>query len=509
MESQTSHAPLNRRRFATSKRLLANLVLLPVFLGAAPLFAADPSLDAFLQSTLETYHVPGAVVVIVDKGVVTTKCFGLRNVAAKEAVDEDTLFQLASVTKTFTGAAFGTNIDKSETTWDQPLRDILPAFALSDAYATQWSVGSDMLAHRSGLPAFYGSMFEAVGFNREEILQRIPKVPLATSFRFEPAYSNLGFFLVGEASAAAAGMTWENLVQTRLLQPLGMNRSGLASKLMAKDPNAARPYILTPALEIKETVFDTQPVLLPAGGLASSGKDMANYLQMWLNHGTFDSTPVLKPETVETLFQPIIAEEPGFAEMAPIDKSTGFAYGLGWGVYYLGNQRVLEKGGALEGFRSLVFLLPEQDYGAVILCNMNITGFPEAVRAELLERKLGRLPGRDLQAEIRTKWMEIQKMFLPPTPPEKAKPASLPLADYAGTFQSPMLGQWVFFEEEGVLKVKAGTAEFPGTLSHFDGDTFLVKWVPVNAGIHPVEFAISKGKVTGFKFDESDTFTRK
>lgn len=436
---------------------MKTLFFLALLSSGILLHAADGPLEAFIESRLKEYQVPGAVVVIVeDEKPAYIRGFGVSSLATGRKVDGDTRFQLASVTKTFTGALFGIAMDRKEIGFDQPVHKVFPQFRLHDAYATQWATMPDLLAHRTGLPAFEGGLLEMLGFKKEQIIQKIPGIVPATSFRDRAAYSNIGYFLAGEAEASAARQPWMTLIQTRILNPLHMTSTGMAAEIMTSGDNVAEPYVKTPDDKIVPTLPNYQPTLSPAGALASTGNDMAKYVRMWLDKGEGPNAPVISEDSVEKLLTPIIAEEPGFAEMPPISEASGFDYTAGgWGEFHFQNHRIFEKGGALEGYRTLVVLVPEKKWGVAILTNLNVNVFPEALRAELLERLLGR-SGEDLQALIRERSKKIDQMFLPPQPPDNAQPPPLPLSAYAGTYANAHYGRWKVVEQNGKLSVEAG-----------------------------------------------------
>jgi CubicO group peptidase (beta-lactamase class C family) len=493
------------------KTLLHSLSLvstLALLLTSAAGITAD-DISAMIEKNLAEYRVPGAVVVVVEDGKIThLQGYGIRDIETKTPVDADTIFQLASVTKTFAAATYGAAVDAKAVDWDQPVHEVFPAFRLHCPYATKWTNGIDLLVHRTGLPPFVGALYEALGFNREEILERIPLIQPNVSFRETAQYSNIGFFLAGESAAAAMKTTWPALLQEKILDPLKMKRTGMVDTISPKDENTALPYALDGANGWRAVVPDTQPVLLAAGAMASTGRDMASYLQMLLAQGRFQDAVVLSPDAVEKMFTPVVATEPGFAEMAPIGVSTGFSYTPGWGIFYYNGERVVEKGGALAGYRALICLVPDRNWGLAILSNLNFTAFPEAVRAALIEKKLGGIPGRDFAAEIRSQWERIGELTAPPPLPENPRPASLPLAAYRGIYSSLALGMFEITDRNGTLHVLAGPAHLRGELTHYDGEKFLCQWAGENSGVEDFDFLIQGEAVSGFVFDGEYAFTR-
>src|SRR5215212_259106 len=220
-----------------SIRMLLPLLLLLAVLGSwvpGTRGAQVPDLDGFIQQAVTEYGVPGAAVAVVHAGdTVLLRGYGVRQVGEVAPVDENTVFQLASLSKTFTAAGLGALVEEDKLGWDGPVVDRLPEFALHDPYATRYATARDLLAFRTGLPAFRGDLLGLEGYDRPEILRRARFIPPAHTFRGLAASSGVVYFVAGELAARVAGSSYAEVVQGHLLPPLGMSRSGL--------PRAARP----------------------------------------------------------------------------------------------------------------------------------------------------------------------------------------------------------------------------------------------------------------------------
>ena len=467
-------------------------------------------LDAFIEQAMKDYGVPGASVVVVkDNDVIYLKGFGLRKIGSSQEVNENTIFQLASVTKTFTAASVGVAVDRGNMEFDEQVINIIPNFALRDPYPTRYTTSRDLLSHRTGLPAFTGDLFDHLGYTREEVIQRIRFIEPACSFRDEANYSNLGFFLAGESAAQSSGSTWENLVRTSLLSPLAMNRSGFTDSI-DRQSNAAFPHGVIEG-QTRVIPYNKQGVLAPAGAMTSTASDMAHYMIMLLDQGKYLGRQILSPETVGEIYKPTMVDTPGFAELPPISAETGFNYGLAWGIYNWKNHKILEKGGALDGMRSVTVLVPELKLGITVLANMNLTVLPEAVRAYVLEQYLGEAD-YDMQTVIKERSKKIAEMLsFDPEPAIKSpNPPSLDLRGYTGTYENDVYGKFIIVLKEGNLSVLAGPAQYAGTLSHVNFDTFHLKWPIFISLPDDTTFVInSEGKVTEFITESIGTFTKK
>ncbi|MEA5417519.1 serine hydrolase, partial [Synechococcus sp. BA-132 BA5] len=462
--------------------------------------AVDKVLDLFLEL--------GAAIALVQDGrLVLAEGFGVRDLATGAPTTADTVFQLASVSKTFTAATVAALVDRRKLGWEQPMVSVLPAFRLHDAYAGQWVNARDLLTHRAGFPAFFGDLFDHLGYDRADVLRRIRYVRPASSFRDRPAYSNIGFFLAGELAAKAGGQPFAELSSDLIFQPLAMTRTGVASRLIG---DGTGPGTLTDVSRSHALVGGRLQVVPPnlsalfiaAGGFASSANDLGRFVTLLTRGGEIDGRRVLSEAAVKAMFEPVIAEEPGFAEFPPIDADSGFDYAPGWGVYHYNGLKVLEKGGALDGVRTLLLVVPQKRFAVAILANRNLTALPEALRAALLQQAFGRPGEADLQPQIRAKARELEGLLLAVEPrPANAKPPSRPLSAYTGTYVNDLFGSWTVAEQNGALVVLAGPARYRASLGPWNGDTLHLLWPGVISS--PVEVPFQSdggGRVSGFDY---------
>ena len=213
-------------------------------------WAADPlvgerngaSFDAFVAKALADHAVPGAVVAVVKAGMVHVKGYGLREAGKPAAVDPDTRFQIASMTKFVAATAIGTLVDRGLVSWDSPVVEFSPQTQLAVPYATQNATLRDYLAHRTGLPAYAGDLLPLYGLSPDELAARARFQPLSGSFRSAMQYSNYGIFLGQHAAAQKAGLSPPQLLSQAILEPLGMTRSGPVRAVLFADDNHAAAH---------------------------------------------------------------------------------------------------------------------------------------------------------------------------------------------------------------------------------------------------------------------------
>jgi CubicO group peptidase (beta-lactamase class C family) len=474
---------------------------------AAPASDLVTNLDAFITKTLKEYQVPGAAVAVVQNGkVALLKGYGVRDVTKPGAVDENTIFQLASVTKTLTGAAAATVVDEGKLDWDTPIFNYLPEFVGYDRYMTRYLTERDLLAQRTGWPAYTGDALDSFGYNRAEILRRLRFFKPRYSLREVAQYSNPGFFVAGEVAAVASQQSWNDLIEIRLFKPLEMSRSGTQTKDL-QNANATAAHAL-----VDGKVVVVEPTKLDTTGAASSGTstaaDMSKLMLMFLNRGAYNGKQILKPETVEEIFKRSMVSKIDFSDLPPISDKTGFYYGLGVGSYDYAGHQIIEKGGALAGVRTILVLAPDLGAGIVVLANLNLTAFPEAVRAYFLNQLLGLDPQAG-QKEIFADNEKLKELLAPPAAPKNPGKFNGTLQSLVGVYENDYYGRCEILQQGDALKVECGPAKYPATLKHWNNGAFLMQFPGATQVPSITTFMIGEdGNADGFANEAFGIFTR-
>ena len=501
-----------------SEHMMARILLtasLVVLVSASTARPAEPfdaaGFESFVEQARAAYEVPGCAVAVVENDqVVFLKGFGLRELGKPEPVDPDTLFMLASVSKTFTAALAGTFVDEGQIGWDTPVVDHLTEMQLFDNYATRHASLRDFLAHRSGLPAFTGDLLGKLGYPRAEILRRLRYLEPGCSFRERAGYSNPGFLIAGMTTERLGEKTWEELVEERLLTPLKMSRSGTSLTDWQRTDNYASNHMLVDGA-LQPVVWESHDPMGPAGGVTSTARDMAQWLRLHLGEGQVDGRRILSEEAIAEMHTPAMVETPSFAEAPPIDARSGFSYGPGWGIYHYNGHQIVEKGGARAGLRTVAMLIPDAEVGVVVLANRNLTYLPEAIRAWVLEAYAGRAD-HDLQAAIREAADATDKLFdvaSGPAAPSDHE-SSVPLESFAGTYRNDLYGELRILHEEDALRWEAGPANFGGRMTHVAFDNFALAFPQANILLpEPATFTIGEtGVPTKLITETYGTFER-
>jgi CubicO group peptidase (beta-lactamase class C family) len=190
---------------------------------------AVQELEKLAQKQIQENAVPGiAIAVVFQDKTVYAKGFGVRDVNTKQPIDADTVFQLASVSKSIGSTVVAELVGEGKITWDSKLSALDPAFAMFDPWVTREITIRDMYTHRSSLPEHAGDLLEDLGFTRAEILHRLRYQHPDSSFRSHYAYTNFGMTEGGVAAAQAYGLDWEKASEEKLYRPFGHDLDQLA-----------------------------------------------------------------------------------------------------------------------------------------------------------------------------------------------------------------------------------------------------------------------------------------
>lgn len=358
---------------------------LPDLTGVAPLPLTGEHLATFERYVAEKVAelgVPGVAVGVVQGGEVAfLQGFGVRELGRPEPVTADTLLRIGSVTKSFSSLLVATLVDTGQVTWDTPLIDLLPTFAVEDADLTPRLTVEDAFCACSGLPRRdLEFIFPANELTPERMIASMADLPLTAPFGEKYQYNNqlvaAGGFAAGVAdggSAEALGHSYAIALRDRVLNSIGMPRTTYdLSEVVAGNDYASphAPDLFGEVHPVSLMMDDTWLVpVAPSGALWSSAREMVRYVQTELGHGVGpDGGQVVSAENLERTWQPGVAlpaAPGGPPEMAAFAQH----YGLGWVVGAYGGQRTIWHSGGTLGFSSLVTFLPEAELGVVVLTN--------------------------------------------------------------------------------------------------------------------------------------------
>ena len=440
---------------------------------------AVAKLDGIAEELMSDSGIPGMAVAVVHGGdVVYTKGFGVREAGTDERVDADTVFQLASVSKSLASTVVAHQVGTGSVSWDTPVASKLPTFALGDPYVTQTVTVGDLFAHRSGLPDHAGDKLEDLGYDRAQVLEKLRYEPL-DPFRISYAYTNFGLTAAAEAVATAAGVEWAQLSQDVLYSPLGMTTASSRYSDFQARADRAVGHMLVNGEYVAQAVRDPD-AQSPAGGASGSVNDMAKWLTMVLGDGDYQGQQIASADALLPAWIPQIVSNPPHSP----DARPGF-YGYGFNVSTTpaGRQSISHSGAFALGAATNFVVIPSADVAIVALTNAAPIGVPETLTAEFSDLvQFG---------EVREDWRNLYKQafvsmdqpvgeLTGKTAPTDPAPAQ-PLASYAGTYANDYWGPATVTERDGILVLALGPGGQTFELRHWDGDTFVFDLSDENA----------------------------
>ncbi|GGL99883.1 serine hydrolase [Nakamurella endophytica] len=432
--------------------------------------AAIGQVDGLATAVMRRSGIPGMAVAVVHHGTVAfAKGYGVRKEGSPGAVDADTVFQLASVSKAIGATVVAHEVTEKTVDWSTPVSKYLHDFRLSDPWVTSHVTVGDMYAHRSGLPAHAGDLLEDLGYSQSDIFRRLGVLPLQP-FRSTYAYTNFGLTAGAEAVAAAAGTSWPDLSQRVLYQPLGMTSTSSRFADYAARPNRAWTHVQVGGRWQPKIVRDADQQT-PAGGVSSSVNDLAKWLAMILGDGTGSGgVKIASPDALDPALSAQIVASP-----APPQDRAGF-YGFGFDVAYQSSGRVeiAHSGAFSAGAGTNFVLLPSLDVGIVTLTNASPIGVAEALNqqfADLVQYGAQRFDWYGLYSQALGGLGAPFGRYAGKQPPANARPAA-DLSRYVGTYANGWVGPVQVRRAGSGLELVIGPRKQTYRLTHWDGDVW-------------------------------------
>jgi CubicO group peptidase (beta-lactamase class C family) len=438
-------------------------------------------LEKLAQKQIQENALPGlAVAVVFQDKTVYAKGFGVRDTSTKEPIDADTVFQLASVSKSIASTVIAELVGEGKITWDSKLSALDPTFEMFDPWVTREITIRDMYAHRSGLPEHAGDLLEDLGFTRGEILHRLRYQHPASSFRSHYAYTNFGITEGGVAAAKAYDLDWEKASEEKLYRPSGMTLTSSRYADFTARKNKALGHVLVDGKWVQKFKRDAD-AQSPAGGVSSSVNDVAKWVRLQLANGKFDGKQIVDEKALAETHHPQMLT--GFN---PFTGLPSF-YGLGWNVSYddQGRLRLNHSGAFALGAATHVNLAPSEQLGIVVLTNAYPIGMAEALGTTFMDTALYGKPTQDWFAIFKQAFSNPAAVgtvlgFDYSKPPASPAPA-LKNGAYVGRYTNDYFGDVSVVEKDGGLAIVEGPKNKTFPMQHYDRDTFTYETADENA----------------------------
>ncbi len=418
--------------------------------------------EDYAEQARQDWGVPGMAISIVQGDeMIYAKGFGVKKVGENDPVDEKTIFQIGSTSKAFTAALVAMMVDEGKLHWKDKVIDYLPDFRMYDPWVTREFLINDAMAQHSGMPGYAGDFLSFIGYGREHIINSIRYIQPISSFRCEFAYMNNLFLVAASLVEKVSGKTWEENLQERILDPLGMNDTTCIQDGFTQAPNVAYLHQnlkgQAKVLPMDWQYIDWVYTYSPAGGINSNVIDMAKWMVLQLNEGVYEGKQLVSKENIQYMHSPkTISDGNNFYDFAWITTKYE-PYPLIW------------HNGGTSGIKSVIQIIPEAKLGIVVLTNMSDTSLPEALGKQFVDLYFGN-PSKDWSAESLKTYKETlsQEAKIPDIPKEKP----LPLEFYIGEYANPVYGEVVVSIEGDNLVFTLGPKQIKVVLQPWNRDTF-------------------------------------
>ncbi|MEM9509379.1 MAG: serine hydrolase domain-containing protein [Cyanobacteria bacterium P01_E01_bin.35] len=328
-------------------------------------------IDEYIQNIMTKKQIPGISVAVVKEGnPLLVKGYGIANLEHSVPATKKTVYEVASVGKTFTAFVVMMLVEAGVIELDKAIADYL------DNLPPAWHSVKirHILSHQSGLPSYtdvenYWQDIIRYELSQAEIIALVKDLPL----KFQPgayfSYDNTGYYLLGMMLEQITGKTYADLMHERLFKPLSMNATKMNNPKEVV-PHRASGYRL-PGNKIINKPYYSPSVTYSAGGQLSSIEDMVKYEQE-----LFCPT-LLQQSTLDLMWTPHF---PFHNENWHKQK---YVAGLGWQIPNYPNKRVVGHNGSIVGFASNITRFIEDRLTVILFCNLDKIARPDVISKEI------------------------------------------------------------------------------------------------------------------------------
>jgi CubicO group peptidase (beta-lactamase class C family) len=347
-------------------RLLLTLLFAAALVGASPFPVApqasqdDPKFEqlaSLVTQKMTAYGIPGVAFGVLKDGKVTTRGFGVTNVDNSQPLTPETVFPIASISKTVTATAIMRLVEQGRLDLEAPVQRYLPEFRVKDPDATRDVAIWHLLTHT---PGWEGQLTPDDRGNESlsSFVRSQGELPQLAPPGKVWSYNNAGFTIAGAVIEAASGQRIHDAIRSLVIEPLGLTRTFTRTEDAVTFRFAASHRGSADALTVVRPISRSSTVT--AGGVWMSVSDILAYARFHLGDGTgADGKPVLTRASLDKMRAPRVKK-----------IGTDDEMGLGWHLRKVGGVMTASHGGTL-GHISLLVLVPERRMALAILTNHN------------------------------------------------------------------------------------------------------------------------------------------
>lgn len=330
---------------------------------------------------MERFAIPGVSVGICRGSEHEVAGFGVTSVENPLPVDGDTLFQIGSITKTYTATAALRLVEQGHLELDEPVRTYLPDLRLADEQAATNVTMRHLLSHTGG---WTGDYFDLLGPGDDALalmVERLDRLEQLTPLGEVWSYNNAGFYIAGRVIEVVTGKPFEVALSELVLAPLGLERSFF----FADDVLTHRFAVGHDLSGAVARPWGIGRAAAPVGGLVASVRELLAYARLQWEPG------VLTQGSLDAMRVP----------HAEVSLALGDSFGLGWFLSERDSRSFLTHGGATNGQQALLVVCPRERLALAVLTNHdNGSALYMELRTEVLRSELGIEPLPDPTVEL-------------------------------------------------------------------------------------------------------------
>ena len=322
--------------------------------------------DSYIANFIEESDVPGvAIAVVIDSQIVYAKGFGVKKVGKDETIGIHSVFRIASLSKGFASVLSGLLVKDGVLNWDDKVKKYLPNFSLKDTSNTNNLTIRHLLSHTSGLmPYAYDNLIEA-NIPFETILKKLDEVSVIFPVGIRYGYQNTVYNIISEIIETATSNKYNDLLNQRLIQPLGMKDVSFSKNKLQATNDRVNPHIKRngkwkPTI-IKKTYYNVQA----AAGINASVHDMA----LWVKGLLCGNPTIIPSDIIKEVCKPLVKTPREKRRYNWNNRLRSASYGMGWHIFDYAGHTMVYHGGGLTGYRSQLAFLPKHKVGIVVLQN--------------------------------------------------------------------------------------------------------------------------------------------
>lgn len=478
------------------------------------------AIDSLVEKVRAIFDVPGiAVAIVKDDKIIHAKGYGLRTLAGKEKVNENTLFGIASNSKAFTAAALGMLVDEGKLNWDDKVTQYIPEFKLYDAYVTNEFTIRDLLTHRSGMGLGAGDLMmfpDSNNFTRKDIIHNLRYLKPVSSFRSKYDYDNNLYIVAGEIVGIVSGTPWETFIEQRIMQPLNMAYSKASITRVKDRRNMISPHAPVNG-KVQPISIDWSETANAAGGIQSNLTDLSKWIIVQMNHGKYGDSlnkKLFSDKVHEEMWAPQTIIQTG---TVPPYNTHFAAYGLGWFLSDIKGYKQVSHTGGLAGVVTQVTLLPEMKLGIIVLTNQQsgaaFTAITNTIKDSYLSitgmDRVKQMHDRVVKNETEAKKL-TNSIWSVIAAQQKINTNKIELSNYTGTYKDQWFGDVLISIKNGKLWFDSKRSpKLSGEMLYYKGNTFVAKWNDrsMDADTY-VQFSLDKeGNGAGIKMNAISPLT--